>query len=209
LEGGNFFGYSLAHYYVFGRHNPARTDVWAEYQQLRSEHGYSPEAVTEAARNQDRLGAKVVEAGRAGLRGAIGTPDQIRDYLRRFEECGVDQVIFVSQAGKNRHEHIMESLELFGKEVLPEFKERDDAAQAEKARRLAPVIEQVMARKPETDHPPLPSPDYAYPAIPVQMAERAGNDEFYALLQQIGRDIARGDRRALQGDGGLGRQSIT
>ena len=56
----------------------------------------------------------VQEGGFFGLRGAIGTPDQIRDYLRRYEECGVDQVIFCSQAGKNRHEHIMESLELFG-----------------------------------------------------------------------------------------------
>ena len=54
------------------------------------------------------------DGGFFGLRGAIGTPDQIRDYLRRYEECGVDQVIFCSQAGKNRHEHIMESLELFG-----------------------------------------------------------------------------------------------
>ena len=88
LEGGNFFGYSLAHYYVFGRHTPAQTDVWAEFQGQRGEHGFSPEAVLEAARRDDRLGAKVVEEGRAGLRGAIGTPEQIRQYLRRFEEVG-------------------------------------------------------------------------------------------------------------------------
>ena len=54
------------------------------------------------------------QEGVGGLRGAVGTPDQVRDYLRRYEECGVDQVIFCLQAGKNRHEHIMESLELFG-----------------------------------------------------------------------------------------------
>src|SRR5581483_11565121 len=40
LEGANFFGYSLAHYYVFGRHRPGVTDVWAEYQSLRAEKGY-------------------------------------------------------------------------------------------------------------------------------------------------------------------------
>ena len=202
VEGGNFFGYSLAHYYVFGRHTPARTDVWAEYQAERAEQGYSPEAVFQAANNQDRLGAKVVEEGRSGLRGAIGTPDQIREYLKRFEECGVDQVVFVSQAGKNRHEHIMESLELFGREVLPEFKDRDEKFQKDKARRLEPVIEKVMARKPAEDHPPLPDPDYSFPAIPVQMADRMGNDQFYAVLQQIGRDIARGDRAALEGRAG-------
>jgi len=204
VEGGNFFGYSLAHYYVFGRHAPAVTDVWAEYQAERSEHGYSPEAVFEAANNQDRLGAKVVEEGRSGLRGAIGTPDQIREYLKRFEECGVDQVVFVSQAGKNRHEHIMESLELFGKEVLPEFKERDEKLAKDKEKRLAPIVDKVMARKPAEDHPPLPTEDYSFPAIPVQMAERSGNDEFYKMLQQIGKDIAQGNRQAMQGRAGFG-----
>jgi alkanesulfonate monooxygenase SsuD/methylene tetrahydromethanopterin reductase-like flavin-dependent oxidoreductase (luciferase family) len=196
VEGGNFFGYSLAHYYVFGRHQPGVTDVWAEYQAQRAEQGYSPEAVFQAANNSERLGAKVVQEGRSGIRGAIGTPDQIREYLRRFEDCGVDQVVFVSQAGKNRHEHIMESLELFGKEVLPEFKERDEAAQRAKQARLAPIIDKVMARKPAEDHPPLPDVDYSYPAIPLQAAERMGNDQFFAALDEIRAGYARGERRA-------------
>ncbi len=59
----------------------------------------------------------------------MGTPAQLREFLRRYEEAGVDQLIFVMQAGKNRHEHIMESIELFGAEVLPEFAERDEAGQ--------------------------------------------------------------------------------
>src|SRR6266571_490172 len=46
VEGTNFLGYSLAHYYIFGRHRPARTDVWAEYQQRRAATGYEPAAVT-------------------------------------------------------------------------------------------------------------------------------------------------------------------
>ena len=198
-EGGNFFGYSLGHYYVFGRHRPGVTDVWAQYQERRGEHGFSPDAVKAAAANEDRLGAKVVEGGIAGLRGATGTPEQIREYLRRFEECGVDQVIFVSQAGNNRHEHIMESLELFGREVLPEFKDRQEAAEVAKARRLAPVIEKVMARKPGEDHPPLPDPDYEFPSIPVAMAERAGNDQFFKMLEQVGEQMARGEAPSVLG----------
>jgi alkanesulfonate monooxygenase SsuD/methylene tetrahydromethanopterin reductase-like flavin-dependent oxidoreductase (luciferase family) len=193
LDGANFFGYSLAHYYVFGRHAPGRTDVWAEYERRRREHGYDPAAVAAAAAPGERLGAKVVDAGFGGLRGAVGTPDQLREYLRRYEECGVDQVILCFQAGRNRHDHIMEALELFGREVLPEFAERDDAAQAAKERRLAPVIEQVMARKPASDHPPLPSDDYAFPAIPRAMADRAGSDEFHALLEQVAERIAAGE----------------
>ncbi len=44
--------------------------------------------------------------------GAIGTPEQIRALLRGYEEIGVDQMIFVMQAGHNRHEHICEAMEL-------------------------------------------------------------------------------------------------
>jgi hypothetical protein len=192
LEGANFFGYSLAHYYVFGRHAPAHTDVWAEFQARRAEQGFSPEAVQAASNNTDRLGAKIVEEGAAGLRGAIGTPEQVREYLERYEECGVDQVIFCFQAGKNRHEHIMESLELFGREVLPEFKERDEKLQRDKEQRLAPVVEQVMARKPAEDHPPLPSDDYTFPAIPRAIADRFGNDDFHKMLDTFAEQSAVG-----------------
>jgi alkanesulfonate monooxygenase SsuD/methylene tetrahydromethanopterin reductase-like flavin-dependent oxidoreductase (luciferase family) len=192
LEGANFFGYSLAHYYVFGRHHPAQTDVWEEFQHRRAEQGYDPNAVQAAAANQDRLGAKVVEQGVGGLRGAVGTPDQLRDYLRRYEECGVDQVIFCYQAGKNKHEHIMEALELFGKDVLPEFLDRDDKLSRDKEQRLAPVIDKVLARKPAEDHPPLPTPDYSFPAIPRGMADRYGNDEFHKMLDTFAEQSALG-----------------
>jgi alkanesulfonate monooxygenase SsuD/methylene tetrahydromethanopterin reductase-like flavin-dependent oxidoreductase (luciferase family) len=193
VEGANFFGYSLAHFYVFGRHQPNRTDVWSEYQKRRAEHGYDPEAVRAAAGNSDRLGAKVVQGGIAGIRGAVGTPEQIREYLRRYEEAGVDQVIFISQCGKTRHEHIMESLELFGRKVLPEFQERDAKAEREKQRRLEPVIEAVLARKPASDHPPLPSPDYSFPAIPRALADRSGSDQFHQLLDRVADEASVGE----------------
>jgi len=192
LEGANFFGYSLAHYYVFGNHAPGRTNVWDEFLAQRNEKGYSPEAVEAAREHGDRLGAKVVQestsdsgGGFFGLRGAIGTPDQVREYLRRYEDAGIDQVIFCSQAGKTQHEHIMETLELFGREILPEFQDRDDAAQKAKAARVEPMIEAALARKPAEDHPPLPSEDYAFPAIPRGMADRMGNDEFHQWLEDF------------------------
>ena len=179
LEGANFFGYSLAHYYIFGVHRPGETDVWEEYQQTRAQRGYAPEAVEAASSAGDRLGAQIVQQeGFFGLRGAVGTPDQIRDYLERYEEAGVDQVIFCSQSGKNRHEDIMESLELFGKEVLPPFLERDEKLQQDKARRLEPVIEAAMARKPASDHPPLGDPAYTFPAMPRTPDGRVVGDVF-------------------------------
>jgi hypothetical protein len=45
----------------------------------------------------------------------------LRRKLRRFQSSNIDQVILLNQAGKNTHEHICESLELFAKEVMPEF----------------------------------------------------------------------------------------
>jgi alkanesulfonate monooxygenase SsuD/methylene tetrahydromethanopterin reductase-like flavin-dependent oxidoreductase (luciferase family) len=190
--GSNFFGYSLAHYYLFGQHRPGRTDVWAEFEARRAQHGFDPEAVRTAARNQGNLGATAVGQGASGLRGAVGTPQQIRAYLRRYEELGVDQVVFVSQAGRNRHEHIMESLELFGRTVLPEFAERDEQRSAEKAARLAPIVDRVLARKPVDDHPPLPSEGYSFPATPRAAAERAGADDFLADLEGYATARARG-----------------
>jgi len=191
-EGANFIGYSLGHYYVFGRHVPGAGDLWAEYRARRVERGFDPEAVALAARNSGTLGAKVVQEGTSGLRGAMGTPAQVRDYLRRYEDCGVDQVILSCAAGRNRHEHIMESLELFGREVLPEFVERDQRRQREKAERIAPVIASVMARKPDADHPPL-DPDYEIPAYPRQDADRQEGGKFHRWLDDYTAKVAAGE----------------
>ncbi len=144
LEGSNFFGYSLLHY-VIQEHDPGVTNLWEEFEKNRDAMGF---AVNTQSRAEDGLEARVADGGGAeGLRGAVGTPDQIRSFLQRYEECGVDQVIFVSQAGKNRHEDIMESLELFGREVLPEFAERDEKHERDKAARLAPAIDKALARR--------------------------------------------------------------
>jgi alkanesulfonate monooxygenase SsuD/methylene tetrahydromethanopterin reductase-like flavin-dependent oxidoreductase (luciferase family) len=191
-EGSNFLGYSLGHYYVFGRHKPGDTDLWADFRARRAEAGFDPEAVALAAANQDRLGAKVVEAGTTGLRGALGSPDQVREYFRRYEDCGVDMLILSSAAGRNRHEHIMESYELVAREVLPEFLERDEAREREKQQRLAPVVEQVLARKPASDHPPL-DPDYVIPAYPRQSADDGESDKFHRWLDDYRDKIIRGE----------------
>jgi alkanesulfonate monooxygenase SsuD/methylene tetrahydromethanopterin reductase-like flavin-dependent oxidoreductase (luciferase family) len=191
LEGGNFFGYSLAHYYIFGEHRPGETNVWDQFVARRDEMGYSPEAAIAAER--ETLGAKVVAGGNEGLRGAVGTPEQLREFLRRYEEAGVDQLIFVMQAGKNRHEDIMASLELFGSEVLPEFVERDEEQSARKAEDLAPVIEEALARR--VDDAPLLPEGYTMKAYPKQMLDAAGADD--AFLQQVADKTAMGDREGL------------
>jgi alkanesulfonate monooxygenase SsuD/methylene tetrahydromethanopterin reductase-like flavin-dependent oxidoreductase (luciferase family) len=189
LEGGNFFGYSLGHYYIFGEHEPGKTDVWQEFVDKRGERGFSPDV--ELALREERLGAKVASGDTTGLRGATGTPAQIREYLLRYEQAGVDQVIFVLQAGRNRHEDICESLELFGTAVLPEFKERDEAQVAAKAARLAPAVEAALSRK-ERTAPALPA-GYSFPAMPRRMVDASGNEEARAWLERFAESSAVGE----------------
>ncbi len=144
LDGAHFFGYSLGHYYIFGTQHPAKTDIWQEFQERRALFGFDRNI---AARTGNPLGATVMERGLGALRGAIGTPEQIRTLLRGYEEIGIDQMIFVMQAGHNRHEHICEAMELFAREVMPEFAERHDGLEKAKHERLAPVVEAALARR--------------------------------------------------------------
>jgi alkanesulfonate monooxygenase SsuD/methylene tetrahydromethanopterin reductase-like flavin-dependent oxidoreductase (luciferase family) len=144
IDGAHFFGYSLTHYYVFGRHRPGHTDVWKEFEANRAEYGFAREIVTADAAP---LGVSLLEQGLGSLRGAIGTPDQIRDLIERYRAAGIDQIIFVSQAGRNRHDDICESLELFGKAVLPAYAETADAEDAARRERLAEATSRAVARR--------------------------------------------------------------
>ncbi|MGH9234708.1 MAG: LLM class flavin-dependent oxidoreductase [Acidimicrobiales bacterium] len=144
LDGGHFFGYSLGHWYVFGEHTLGRTSVYEQFEKNRDLFGFRRQT---AAQTGQVLGAQLFERGIGSLRGAVGTPDQLRDLARAYEEVGVDQIIFVSQAGNNRHEHICESMELFAREVMPEFAERADEREKAKLERLAPAMEAALARR--------------------------------------------------------------
>jgi alkanesulfonate monooxygenase SsuD/methylene tetrahydromethanopterin reductase-like flavin-dependent oxidoreductase (luciferase family) len=144
IDGAHFFGFSLAYYYAFGEHRPGHSNVWREFTERRGEVGFAREIVTP---DEGPLGVRLLQHGLGSLRGAIGTPDQIADLIARYEAVGVDQVIFVSQAGPNRHEHICESLELFAAEVVPRFAERAEEREREKGDRLAEAIELALARR--------------------------------------------------------------
>ncbi|MGH9299298.1 MAG: LLM class flavin-dependent oxidoreductase [Acidimicrobiales bacterium] len=144
LDGAHFFAYSLGHYYVYGEHRAARTDIWQEFQERRSQFGFDREV---ASQTGGPLGARVFEQGLGSLRGAIGTPAQVRELLKGYAEAGIDEVILVSQSGKNRHEDICSSLELFAEEVLPDFAEDEPDRQAEKTERLGGAIEAALARR--------------------------------------------------------------
>jgi hypothetical protein len=71
----------------------------------------------------------------------------MRAHLTALQESGIDQVIFMQQAGRNKHEHICESLELFASDVMAEFTAEVEAREKRKQAELAPHIEAALKRK--------------------------------------------------------------
>lgn len=52
----------------------------------------------------------------------VGAPEQVLAGVRRYEELGIDQLICIVQVGRVAHDDICDSLRLFGKEVIPQFR---------------------------------------------------------------------------------------
>lgn len=148
-EGFEFFSYAINALVAHDVY-PGRSTLFADFQKSR------------AASDEEIIAAR--KAARYNASG-IGTPDDIREHIQGFQASGVDQVIFLQQAGRNRHDHICESLELFAAEVMPAFKAQAEEREAKKAAELAPYIEAAMARKPKR-------PELADHEIPVVPASR-------------------------------------
>jgi alkanesulfonate monooxygenase SsuD/methylene tetrahydromethanopterin reductase-like flavin-dependent oxidoreductase (luciferase family) len=117
--GWTFFIFALQYYSKNGYAEPGKLDMWEKYLEWRD----TP---------------KAQEALQTGL---IGSPDTIRRKLREFQSTNVDQIILLNQSGKTAHEDICASLELFAREVMPEFHEQETAHQEWKQAVLAGDIE--------------------------------------------------------------------
>jgi putative sterol carrier protein len=197
IDGAHFFGYSLAHYYAFGEHHPGRTSIWEEFQERRDQMGFARHIVTPDAAP---LGVKILQEGLGSLRGAIGTPDQVRDLVARYEAAGVDQIIFAAQMGKNRHEHVCDSLELFARDVMPEFHGRREQRDADKRARLVNPIEAALARRSparEADPGYVIGPlDSGPPGAGAPAPAGAADDGAPGLRERIGALAARLPERA-------------
>jgi alkanesulfonate monooxygenase SsuD/methylene tetrahydromethanopterin reductase-like flavin-dependent oxidoreductase (luciferase family) len=120
-----FFGYSVARYYLSGAVKPGRGDAWADFEEVKDQFPDMGDSPTSA----------------------IGTPDEIRTHLKTLDAAGIDQVLLLHQGGKLSHEDNCASLELFAREVMPEFLDGEDERESEKAARLEPAIEAALERK--------------------------------------------------------------
>ncbi len=121
---------------------PGRSVLWERFEQRKAANA------AKQAENVAKFGnGETNPAGSMARSPGIGTADEFRAHMREFADVGVDQVIFLQQGGKNKHEHICESLERFNKDVLDDFAAGRDAREARKAEELAPFIEAALARR--------------------------------------------------------------
>ena len=103
-DGVTFFQFCLRFYGASQdrmRPPPGAVNMWDEYTKWKRDN---PEAAEKALSG-----------------GLIGSPETLRRKLRKFESSHIDQVILLNQAGRTTHQDICDSLDLFAREVMPEF----------------------------------------------------------------------------------------
>jgi len=143
--GAPFFAYSLNYYYVDAAqtpHPPGKQHLWRNFlatpmeEHLRRIEQRTGIPFSAGASGSDApqtgLGADIEPKSesqralwRAARRGAtIGSPAFMRESLKEYEDAHLDLMIMVAQCGMVKHEDIMAGMELFAKEVMPEFAER-------------------------------------------------------------------------------------
>jgi alkanesulfonate monooxygenase SsuD/methylene tetrahydromethanopterin reductase-like flavin-dependent oxidoreductase (luciferase family) len=103
-DGVTFFQFCLRYYSASRdreRPPPGEVNMWEEYCKWKA--------------------ANPEQTERALSGGLIGSPETLRRKLRKFETSNIDQFVLLNQAGRNTHDDICASLELFAEEVMPEF----------------------------------------------------------------------------------------
>ena len=118
-DGSSFFQFALRFYNSHGPVAPGSVSLWEEYLAYRD----TPQGKA------------------AHLGGLVGSPETIRSRLHKFAASHVDQIILLNQAGNNTHEDICSSLELFAREVMPEFQAAEPDHQEWKQQVLAGDLE--------------------------------------------------------------------
>ena len=146
-DGPGFFSYSLGYYSttrgtkraasgerLIDEHQAGVTNIHRVFDALPQEAKDGRTQLREAklmtqqeiadAEPEDEMAKALFRAARSGS--AIGTPASIRENIKRYEDAHTDIMVFNAQCGARKHEHIMEAIELFGTQVLPEFAERHE-----------------------------------------------------------------------------------
>jgi alkanesulfonate monooxygenase SsuD/methylene tetrahydromethanopterin reductase-like flavin-dependent oxidoreductase (luciferase family) len=152
MEGAQFFAYSLAYYYnpfTAGQHRPGKSNIYKQFidapedlrwgpfgDAFRAFGGFDGGNAT-GEEPKDEVTRALWRAAQRG--GCIGSPDFIKNALRKYEDAHLDLMIFVAQCGARKHEDVMDSIYRTGKKVIPEFQERHHKHQEWRAKQLEGV----------------------------------------------------------------------
>ena len=71
---------------------------------------------------EDPTAAQVLKKG---TNFCFGTPDKCIKFFEEYEAMGIEQVFLLSAIGPATHEEVMNTIRLFGKYVIPHFKEKE------------------------------------------------------------------------------------
>ena len=98
---------------------------------------------------------QVIEAGMM----LCGSPEEVAEQLERYQAVGTDQVVFGMPADGMAHEQVLECIELFGSQVIPEY-DRDPVHSTTRYREAARPKHPMFAGEP-TDLVPEALPEHA------------------------------------------------
>ena len=94
-------------------------DWMAERKQDLGNYGYAADMKQHRRRRLARPAEPRVP--RRHRRCVLGTPDQCVEACKRYEAAGVDLLLCLVNPYKIPHEEVMQTIELMGKHVIPEF----------------------------------------------------------------------------------------
>jgi alkanesulfonate monooxygenase SsuD/methylene tetrahydromethanopterin reductase-like flavin-dependent oxidoreductase (luciferase family) len=140
-EGVEFFGFGLTGG-AMARIGDPEHHLWDAFQDfkagrgdIRVEAGSPPMLLEMGARFADLPGTMMCG------------PERAREFTRQIEAAHADGLLLNQQFGRTKHEHLMESLEIWATQVIPEFRERDAEHQAWRKKQLdgidLPVVTSV------------------------------------------------------------------
>jgi alkanesulfonate monooxygenase SsuD/methylene tetrahydromethanopterin reductase-like flavin-dependent oxidoreductase (luciferase family) len=95
---------------------------WAKKENVPSTYQYYQ---TMAALVEERMkhsdGREFEDAWESGAV-MIGSPERCRGVVQKYIDSGVDQLILMVQVGRIPHEKVMQTIRLFGEEIIPAFR---------------------------------------------------------------------------------------
>lgn len=129
-EGVEYFGFGLTGG-AMARIGDPDHHLWDAFQDFKSGRA--------DIRPESGLPPYLIEMGRqfADLPGTMMCgPERAREFTRQIEATHADGLLLNQQFGWTKHEHLMESLEIWATEVIPEFREREAEHQAWRKQQL-------------------------------------------------------------------------